>query len=281
MTMTIRNGPVVGIIGSPVGHSLSPTLQAAAFSALGLDWSSAAFEVPAGGGAAAVAAMRELSIRGLSVTMPLKSEVARSVDRLDAAASNLDSVNCLSLEGGEVVGLSTDGAGLLASLRREVGFDPAGATVSVLGAGGAARAVVDAFARAGASRIVVLARRSDAAAACAALAGEVGSVGEPDEAAASEVVVNATPVGMLDTSSSSSPSLLDPETLGSGQLCVDLVYHPRQTAWLDAATRAGATTVGGLGMLVHQAALQIERWTGIEAPVEAMWSAAIEAVEAP
>lgn len=281
MTMTIRNGPVVGIIGSPVGHSLSPTLQDAAFSALGLDWSSAAFEVPAGGGAAAVAAMRELSIRGLSVTMPLKSEVARSVDRLDAAASNLDSVNCLSLEGGEVVGLSTDGAGLLASLRREVGFDPAGATVSVLGAGGAARAVVDAFARAGASRIVVLARRSDAAAACAALAGEVGSVGGPDEAAASEVVVNATPVGMLDTSSSSSPSLLDPGTLGSGQLCVDLVYHPRQTAWLDAATRAGATTVGGLGMLVHQAALQIERWTGIEAPVEAMWSAAIEAMEAP
>ena len=279
--MTIRNGPVVGIIGSPVGHSLSPTLQAAAFSALGLAWSSAAFEVSAGGGAAAVAAMRELSIRGLSVTMPLKSEVARSVDRLDAAAANLDSVNCLSLEGGEVVGLSTDGDGLLASLRREVGFDPAGASVSVLGAGGAARAVVDAFARAGASRIVVLARRSDAAAACAALAGEVGSVGGPDEAAASEVVVNATPVGMLDTSSSSSPSLLDPGTLGSGQLCVDLVYHPRQTAWLDAATRAGATTVGGLGMLVHQAALQIERWTGIEAPVEAMWSAAIEAMEAP
>ena len=274
-----RNGPVVGIIGSPVGHSLTPTLQSAAFEALGLGWSSVAFDVAAGGGAAAVQAMRSLSIRGLSVTMPLKAEVARAVDRLDPAAASLDSVNCLSLERGEVVGLSTDGAGLLASLAHEAGLDPMGRTVGIVGAGGAARAVVEAFARAGAAKVLVVARRTEAATACAQLAGRAGAAGSAEEVAEADVVINATPVGMLDTVASDAEPLVDPCRLGAGQLAVDLVYHPRRTTWLQQAADAGATPIGGLGMLVHQAAIQIERWTGCSAPVDAMWSAATAALE--
>ena len=273
-----ENGPVIGIIGSPVGHSLTPILQAAALTELGLRWSTAAFEVPAGGGAAAVEAMRALSIRGLSVTMPLKAEVARVVDQLDPAATSLDSVNCLSLEKGRVVGLSTDGAGLLASLAREVGLDPSGTTIAVLGAGGAARAVVDAMARAGASRVMVVARRPEAAATCAALGGSVGAVASAEEAVAADVVINATPIGMLGTAARDGSPLLDPGRLGAGQIAVDLIYHPRTTAWLASAASAGAQSVGGLGMLVHQAAIQIERWTGCEAPVEVMWAAAERAM---
>ncbi len=276
--MTERNGPVVGIIGSPVGHSLSPVLQAAAFEAMGLAWTTAAFDVPVGGGAAAVAAMRSLSIRGLSVTMPLKAEVARAVDRLDPAARSLDSVNCLSLEGGEVVGLSTDGAGLLASLRREVDLDPSGMQVVVLGSGGAARAVVDAFARAGAAGVAVVARRPDAAQACASLAGAVGRVATGAEASEADIIVNATPIGMAGTDAAAAESLIDPSTLSAGQIAVDLIYHPRLTAWLESAAASGATGVGGLGMLVHQAAIQIERWTGEIAPVDAMWAAAERAL---
>ena len=270
----MRNGPVVGIIGSPVGHSLSPVLQAAAFEAMGVAWTTAAFEVAAGGGAGAVAAMRALSIRGLSVTMPLKAEVARAVDRLDPAAESLDSVNCLSLEGGEVVGLSTDGAGLLASRRREANLDPAGMQVAVLGSGGAARAVVDAFARAGAAKVAVVARRSEAAEACAALAGPVGRVVTGAEVLEAQIIVNATPIGMANTDMAAAVPLVDPSLLSAGQVAVDLIYHPRRTAWLDAAEEAGATAVGGLGMLVHQAAIQIERWTGAPAPVDVMWAAA-------
>jgi shikimate dehydrogenase len=278
--MASRNGPVVGIIGSPVGHSLTPVLQEAAFGALGLGWSTAAFEVEAGGGAAAVEAMRALSIRGLSVTMPLKAEVARSVDRLDPAAASLDSVNCLSLESGEVVGLSTDGAGLLASLRREASMEPAGRRVLIMGAGGAARAVVDAFARAGAASVAVLARRAEAAEACAALAGPAGRVAGHEDAADAEIIVNATPIGMEGTTVHAVAPLVDPSSLGPGQLAVDLVYHPRRTAWLEQAVMSGAQGIGGLGMLVHQAAIQIERWTGLEAPVEEMWAAAERALEA-
>lgn len=279
--MAQRNGPVVGIIGSPVGHSLSPVLQAAAFEAMDLAWSTAAFEVQAGGGAQAVAAMRALSIRGLSVTMPLKAEVASVVDRLDPAARSLDSVNCLSLEGDEVVGRSTDGAGLLASLRREADLDPAGMSVAVLGSGGAARAVVDAFARAGAARVQVVARRVSAAEACAALAGPVGQVVTASEASSAQIIVNATPIGMADTDMALAEPLVDPSSLSSGQLAVDLIYHPRQTAWLASAVESGAIGIGGLGMLVHQAAIQIEAWTGETAPVEAMWAAAERALRAP
>ena len=134
--------------------------------------------------------------------------------------------------------------------------------------------MVDAFARAGAASVSVVARRESAARECADLAGPAGRVGEPAGAAAADLIVNATPIGMQGTDMAAATPLVDASLLGGGQIAVDLVYHPRTTAWLEAAIAAGAQGVGGLGMLVHQAAIQIEHWTGEQAPIDEMWSAA-------
>ena len=187
---------LAGVIGDPVGHSLSPVLHNAAFEALDLDWVYVAFPVPAGQGAAAVAAVRTLGLAGLSVTMPHKAEVARAVDRLTPVAERLGVVNTVVARGEEIYGDSTDGAGFIDALRADEGFDPAGRRCVVLGTGGAARAVCLALAGAGASAVIVVGRRPDAVADCVALAGPAGRPGTVEEVDGADLVVNATPVGM-------------------------------------------------------------------------------------
>lgn len=270
---------VVGVIGDPVAHSLSPKLHNAAFGELGLDWVSVGFRVPDGSAPEALVGIRSLDVRGLSVTMPHKAAVAALVDRRTDLAERLGAVNCVSNLDGVLTGDSTDGAGLVAALRRGGRFDPSGQACMVIGAGGAARAVVEALAGAGATDVVVVNRTPARAESAAGLAGAVGRVGEGSEAAGCRLVVNATPVGMaLDqavaTTSegvAASEWLVDPSALGPDQVAVDLVYHPAETPWLAGARLAGAEVMNGLGMLVHQAALQIEWWTGETAPLDAMW----------
>ncbi|HXY28280.1 MAG TPA: shikimate dehydrogenase [Acidimicrobiales bacterium] len=276
---------IVGVIGSPVAHSLSPVLHNAAFAALGLAgrWRSFAFEVPAGQAAEALEAVRRADVSGLSVTMPHKAAVAALVDECSEVARRLDAVNCVVNRGGWLYGTNTDGEGFVASLARGVGFDPAGRRCLVVGAGGAARAVVLALASAGASRVAVVNRTPGRAEAAAALAGPAGTavdLGAPgavgDAATTADLVVNATPVGMVGSpeAGESDAWLVAPTLLGPGQVAADLVYAPRPTRWLAQAASAGAQVLDGLGMLVHQAAAQLALWTGAEAPVEAMWRAA-------
>ncbi|HXQ61000.1 MAG TPA: shikimate dehydrogenase [Acidimicrobiales bacterium] len=273
---------VVGVIGDPVRHSLSPLLHNAAFDALGLDWVSVAFPVAAGRVADALAGMRALDIVGLSVTMPHKQDAAALVDERTAVAQRLGVVNCVTQTGGRLVGDSTDGAGFVEALRRSVGFDPAGRRCVVVGAGGAARAVVLALAGAGALEVVVVNRTPARATEAAALAGGCGRVGSEADVGGAELVVQATPVGMAagGTPPAGQPASdarsvpFDPALLHKGQVVADIVYHPAVTPLLAAARSRGVETVGGLGMLVHQAGLAIERWTGQPAPVEAMWAAA-------
>jgi shikimate dehydrogenase len=214
-----------------------------------------AFDVPAGSGAAAVDAMRALGLAGLSVTTPLKSEVAAAVDRLAPAATALGAVNTVVRDGAQLVGHSTDGDGFVASLA-EAGIDVSGCRVGVVGAGGAARSLVDALGRAGVADLLIVNRSANAAAAAASLAA-VGRAGPADDLRSAELVVNATSVGMGTEHVPIDPALLRPE-----QVVVDLVYHPLRTALLRAADAAGCRTVDGLGMLVHQAVLQQELWTG-------------------
>lgn len=271
---------VVGVMGDPVGHSLSPLLHNTAFAQLGLDWISVGFPVPAGSAAAALEGVRALGIAGLSVTMPHKADVAALVDRRTPVAERLGAVNCVTREGGRLVGDSTDGAGFLAALARGAGFEPAAKRCVVVGAGGAARAVVLALAEAGAAEVAVVNRTASRARVAAALAGDRGRAGAPADAAKAELVVDATPAGMAGTGAAGAAPLVDPTLLGPEQVAVDLVYHPAVTPWLAAAAARGATTLGGLGMLVHQAAAQIERWTGHPAPVAAMWAAAEGALAA-
>jgi len=278
---------VVGVIGSPVAHSLSPLLHNSAFAALGLaeTWRSFAFEVPPGHASSALETMRRAGITGLSVTMPHKADVAALVDECSDVARRLTAVNCIQQQQGRLYGTNTDGEGFLASLARGADFEPTGKRCLVIGAGGAARAVVLALALAGATEVAVVNRTPERAFEAAALAGREGRVVDltegaiADAATVADLVVNATPVGMEGAGTAAVDTgpaawLVAPQLLGSGQVAADLVYAPRRTPWLAEAAAAGAATLDGLGMLVHQAAAQLALWTRENPPVEAMWHAA-------
>ncbi|MEY2570622.1 MAG: shikimate dehydrogenase [Acidimicrobiaceae bacterium] len=260
---------IAAVIGAPIAHSLSPVILNAAFAATGLDWAFLAFEVADGDAAPALDGMRALGIRGLSVTMPHKEAVAGLVDRCSADAAALGAVNCVVRDGDDLVGESTDGAGFIDAIAAETGFAFKGRRVVVLGAGGAARAVVLSAARAGAADIAVVNRTEAKAARAAALAGAVGRVASFDDVPAADLVVNATPIGMLDDGLPCDAGLLH-----AGQVVADLIYHPAATPLLAAARERGATAVNGLAMLVHQAGHSFKRWTGVDPPLAAMESGA-------
>jgi shikimate dehydrogenase len=260
---------VAAVIGSPVRHSLSPALHNAGFQATGVDWVYTAFEVPPGEAQAALDAMRVFGLGGLSVTMPHKEAVADLVDELDPAASALHSVNTVVPIGdGRLKGYSTDGAGFVASLAAQ-DVEIAAQRVCVLGAGAAARAIVDAVARAGAASITVVNRSAERARMAADLAGGIGVVGPLEAVGDCDILINATSVGMGSTDLPCDVSLLHDR-----QVVADIVYHPRRTALLAAAGSVGARTVEGLGMLVHQAVLQQQLWVGVAADAAVMWAAA-------
>jgi len=268
---------VAAVIGDPVRHSLSPRLHNAAYRALGLDWVFVAFEIPAGGASAAIDAARVLDLVGYAVTMPHKTAIAAMCDELSPDAAALHSVNTVTvLSDGRMAGDSTDGAGFLRSLA-EAEVDPAGRAVIVLGAGGAARAVVRSLGVAGA-QVVVAARNREAALEAAALAGgeAISWSDRAAQARSADIIVNATPLGMAGAPAPGAPGneeVLGPEVLDETRTVVDLVYHPLETTLLRTARERGARAVSGLGMLVHQAALQVERWTGQPAPLAAMSAA--------
>jgi shikimate dehydrogenase len=260
---------VTGLIGDPIAHTRSPAILNAAFAEAGLNWVYLAFPVPKGKGAGAVRAMRHLHLAGLTVTMPHKADAAWASDELTPDAATLGAANVLTLlEHGRVRGSSTDGEGFVRSVRDE-GVDPAGKRALVLGAGGAARAIVLALGNAG-SHVTVAARRSDAAEAAAGMVRGAQSVRIDDaDVGAYDIVVNATSVGMQGE-----PPIIDVNRLNSSQLVVDTIYHPMETPLLAAARARGVPCANGLGMLVHQAALAFEQWTGTDAPLEVMRAAA-------
>jgi shikimate dehydrogenase len=266
---------VAGVIGDPVRHSISPAIHNAAFAAEDLDWVFLAFEVADGQAATAVAGARALGIDGLSVTMPHKATVIEALDRLNPTAEKLGAVNAIVREGMDLVGHSTDGAGLIDALTYDEGFAVGGKKCVVLGAGGAARAAVLALAEAGADEIIVVNRTPQNAERAAALGGKTARVGVESDVAGVDLVINATPLGMIGQADQSA---VDGQYFHAEQLVVDLVYAPPITPTIIAARAAGAHAVGGLGMLVHQAAHAFTLWTGHDAPLPAMSAAAMGAI---
>jgi shikimate dehydrogenase len=265
---------VYGVVGDPIAHSLSPALHAAAFDALGVDAVSVALRAGADAAMLAVGSVRELGILGLSVTMPLKAPIVEHCDERSPVVERLGACNCLVRTGrGDVRAESTDGAGLLDAIRCVSGRGVDGARCVVVGAGGAARAAIDALANAGAREVLVVARRPEAVASACSLA-TVAAPGTTSSGADADLVVNATPIGMLDTDTEHVDPLVDGATLGAGQLAVDLVYHPRVTRWLERAASAGATTVPGVEVLVHQAAGALHLWLGTDVPVDPLHAVA-------
>jgi shikimate dehydrogenase len=263
---------VAALIGSPVAHSLSPVIHQAAFDWAGVEWRYVAFDVPAGHAGQALTAMRTLGIGGLSVTTPHKEDIAGAVDGLAPAAAALRSVNTVVAEtDGRLIGHSTDGQGFIAALHAD-GVDVCGMRVAVIGAGAAARSVVAALDHAGVAEVVVVNRTPGKVGAVVALAPLTARPAESDVAAdlqEAELIVNATSVGFGSAELAIDPAVLHPE-----HLVADLVYHPLDTALIRAADAAGARTFDGLGMLVHQAALQQQLWLGHLPDVTVMRAAA-------
>ena len=257
------------VIGRPVEHSLSPVIHNAAFEALGLDWGFFALSVPPGGVADAVAAMRNLALAGMSVTMPHKDAVVDLVDARSPAVALLGAANCLWWRGAELVADNTDGIGFVDALHHDAGFEPRGRRAVVFGAGGAARAVIAALASAGAAEIVVVNRTRARAEVAASLAGPSGRIGTAEDVVDADMVVNASPVGMGDEALPFDPSLL-----GRGHLVIDLIYEPMATPLVLAARERGAVAINGLGMLIHQAAHAFRHWTGEDPPIEVMSASA-------
>ena len=268
---------VAALIGSPVAHSLSPAIHRAAFEAAGVDWTYVSFDVAGGRADAALDAMRTLGIAGLSVTTPHKEQVAECVDGLAQAAAQLRSVNTVVVEDdGRLVGHSTDGHGFVKALEAE-GIDPSGIHVAVIGAGAAARSIVSALDRAGAGSIVIVNRtrsKADDVARLAPITGRVAADDPTEQLAKADLIVNATSVGFGIAPDEPGALPIDPSVLHCEHLVADLVYHPLDTALLAAARKAGARTFDGLGMLVHQAALQQHLWLGQMPDVRVMRTAA-------
>lgn len=266
------------VLGHPAAHSLSPAIHNAAFAASGLDWIYAAFDVAPARLPQALDGVRALGIAGANLTMPHKQAVLPLLDAVDDDAGRIGAVNTIVNRDGSLCGVNTDGAGFLRFLEA-AGIDPAGRRALVLGAGGASRAIAWALGAAGA-RVVVAARDAAAATEVAALAGGAGRACAWDdrdaETPAAALVVNATPLG-----AGAEPAPVDVAGLDGGACVVDLIYVPVATELVRAARARSLAAHNGLGLLLHQAALSFEAWTGLPAPEAAMAAAVRDAANAP
>ena len=270
----------LGIIGHPIGHSISPVFQQAALDHLGIDGTYQPWDVAPDAVEAFVQGLRERDVLGINVTVPHKEAVVPFLDEVDEWAATAGAVNTIVNRQGRLTGHNTDGVGFLRSLQDGGGFDPAGKRVLILGAGGAARGVVLALARARAGLLVIANRTAERADRLAALAEENGVSAsailllEVARAAKSaDLIVNCTSVGMSHGPDEAG-SLLTANQIPSTCLVNDLVYNPLQTNLLREASNAGAAILGGIQMLVYQGAASFEMWTGQGAPVQVMLEAA-------
>jgi 3-dehydroquinate dehydratase/shikimate dehydrogenase len=267
-----RDSEIFGVIGNPVGHSRSPLMHNAALKALNRNGVYLPFEGDDVGSfvcdfAHPKTKKLDWNLRGLSVTIPHKLAVIPYLDFVDATARAIGAVNTVVIEGDELHGYNTDVAGAMRPLDEMI--DVHGARVAVIGAGGSARAICYGLSQRDAA-VTIYARELKKAQPLAdefktRIATLDSFKGETD------VVINCAPVGM--SGHSEGRSLLKPESLEGVKLVYDLIYAPEETALLRDAKRAGCRTLGGLAMLVWQAAEQFRLWTELEAPVDVMWRA--------
>jgi shikimate dehydrogenase len=275
---------LVGIVGNPLDHSLSPAIHNAAFDYLGLNWCYVPLPVEEEGLPAAVAGIRELRFAGVNVTMPYKTDVLPLLDEVAAFARSVGAVNTILIDKEKLIGYNTDGRGFYTALVRDMGYDVKGRKVLVLGAGGASRSVTVSLALAGCSSIVIVNRSPERS---EQLAGIIRRSAHdidvrwlsPDEnydliVAESDVIINATPLTTFNGSLRIPVSMLN-----RNQIVCDLNYSLYQPPLLQEAEARGAQVMDGKGMLLYQAASAFEIWTGLEAPVEVMRVALMRALE--
>lgn len=279
---------VLGVIGHPVEHTSSPAMHNAALQALGLDYVYTAFPVRPEELGHAIAGMRAFQIRGLNVTVPHKVGVMALLDEISPEARAIGAVNTIDHREGRLIGHNTDAFGVMQSLRLDGGLETLPPRVALLGAGGAARAILYALLqRPEVEHIALLNRTPEKATALAAALDPEGrrvtpgTLGKGAGALLHQagLLINATAIGMSPHPHAS--PLPDPACLHAGMTVLDIVYNPLETLLLRQAKQAGARPVDGLGMLARQGARAFALWTGVEPPVEVMRAAALERLGKP
>ena len=259
---------IVTCMGQPVAGNPTQFMMEKAFIAAGMDWRYLTLEVTPQNLADAVRGMRAMGFRGGNFTVPHKVTVIEHLDGLSPAAELMGAVNCVNRVGDQLIGENTDGKGFVQSLREVA--DPAGKKVTVLGAGGAARAIAVELGLSGVERITIVNRSQPRGKALAELlsgrlklAAELvtlqGDYELPEDA---EILVNATSIG-LGNAQARVPIAED--TLRPDLVVADVIFNPPQTRLLRAAAERGCKTIDGLGMLVNQAVISFKTWTGTDA----------------
>jgi len=271
--MTIQ---VAAIIGDPVVQSLSPAMHNAVFHQRKLDWTYVAMEVHEDALAGVLQTLGGKSINAFSVTMPHKEKVfemlstaSNDLGEVDESAKAAQSVNTIAISNGRMIGSNTDGDGCCNAIE-QAGVGIAGSRVVIVGAGGTARAIVATLERRGASDVAVI-NRTESRAQDVIAAATIARMGTVDDIATANILINATSVGM-----GSQETPVEQARLHSSLVVLDAVYYPLETTLLRDAKRAGAKTVDGLWMLVHQGALQQLAWFKEIGDVQLMRQAALD-----
>ncbi|MEM4409746.1 MAG: shikimate dehydrogenase [Candidatus Caldarchaeum sp.] len=275
---------VYGIFGYPVSHSLSPIMHNAAFSALCMDSVYVAFNVVPDELEVATKAIRALGISGINVTIPHKQSIMPFLDEVSDDAKLVGAVNTVLNDCGVLRGFNTDVRGFLLAVEKELGFRPEGNIITVLGAGGAARAVISGVSLSGAKRVYILNRTPERAQRIAeefrtifrAVEFHAGALAEaPRYLPETDLLVNSTSAGMKGASALP----IDLGALKHGASVYDLVYVPTPTPLVAQAKGLGFKAASGLGMLIFQGAESFEIWTGRRAPTDVMEKAITLALE--
>lgn len=274
---------ICGVIGDPISHTLSPTIQNSAFCHLNLDFIFLAFNVKTKELETSIKAVRSLGIRGLNVTMPHKTEVINYLDEIDKTAQFLNSANTIVNNENKLLGYSTDGIGAINALI-ENGVELVSSNVVLLGAGGAGRAIALSLAEK-VSNLVILNRDYKKA---KNLESELNLKFKKNISAESlskdsikkslrnsDVLINATNVGMI---SNKKQSIVDSNLITPNLTVMDIVYNPIETKLLADAREVGAKTINGIDMLIYQGAESFELWTGEKAPIDVMKNAALKQI---
>ena len=267
----------VGLIGYPLGHSISPVFQQAAFDHLGLDVRYELWETKPENLSNVVQDIRSTDKLGANVTVPYKEDVLMLLDELDELASDIGAVNTVVKRNVGLVGYNTDAGGFLRALEEEGKFDPKGKRVTMIGAGGVARAISFILVNSGIKSLTLfdidIERTQKLASELKAmeitvLSSNKGSQFE-EAVSSADLLINCTPIGMKHSASEGQSPVAE-DLISSQTFVYDVVYNPIKTPLLESAERVGARALGGLSMLVYQGVAAFELWMGREAPVDIM-----------
>lgn len=266
---------VVSLIGDPVEHSFSPMIQNAAFKEIGLDYVYVAFRVKKEALPGAIEGIKSLELKGINITMPHKSKIIDHLDKIDPSAKKIGAVNTVKREGRNLIGFNTDGRGAIGALKSK-NVEIEGRNILLLGAGGAGRAIAFTLVEKNANLTISNRHLSKAKNLITEIKEKTGEKAEQipqkkeditKKIRNCDILINSTSVGMAPERGK---TLIESDMMHSNLKVMDIVYNPIKTLLLKEAEKAGAKTIDGLEMLVHQGAESFRIWTGKKAPVEAM-----------